>query len=449
VRVAVLTFGCRVNQAESLAIERELRSAGADVVDPAAADLVLVNSCSVTATADQGTRQSIRRVARENPAARIVVTGCYATRAPTEVADLPGVVHLVPNGRKDRTVEEAVAALGAQFRTHVGEGCGPASTRETCDAGVRQDGGRAEAPPRMPPRDPEPVVFFLGSRTAFTLRVQTGCDESCSYCVIPSTRGHERSTPIDALVEEVRRLDIAGCRQVTLTGVHLGSYGRDLAPPTTLEALVDALIASTRTLRFRLGSLEPTDCSPALVEWAAAGDRLEPSFHLPLQHASDRVLRAMRRPYDRSEYDRIVRLVRGRVPHASITADVIVGFPGETEDDFSALASYLAGSPLTQLHVFPYSDRPGTEASALGGTVHGATVRARARAIREIGAELAGRFRREQAGTIRPALTIDDGTVAVTDNGLRVRITPAHPRNRHVRVLLGPDATTAALMGSG
>jgi threonylcarbamoyladenosine tRNA methylthiotransferase MtaB len=438
-RVAVLTFGCRVNQAESLAIERELYENGATIVDPGAAELVLVNSCSVTATADQGTRQSIRRVARENPAARIVVTGCYATRAPGEVASLPGVVHIVPNARKEKTVEEALAALRAASSTYVGQGFSPACGDGS--APIVPVEGSAEAPPHVP--------IFLGNRTAFTLRVQTGCEEGCSYCVIPFTRGAERSRPPDALADEVRRLESAGYLDVTLTGVHLGSYGRDLEPVTTLPALVDRLLEATGALRFRLGSLEPMDCSPTLVERAAAGGRLAPAFHLPLQHASDRVLRAMRRPYGLDEYDQVVRLVRARVPHASITADVIVGFPGETEGDFDALAGYLAASPLTQLHVFPYSDRPGTEASAMAGKLHGTVVRERARVIREIGAQLAARFRREQAGTVRPALAIDDGMAAVTDNGLRVRLDRARPRNSRIRLLLGPDAATGCVLESG
>jgi threonylcarbamoyladenosine tRNA methylthiotransferase MtaB len=447
-RVAVLTFGCRVNQAESLAIERELYENGATIVDSGAAELVVVNSCSVTATADQGTRQSIRRVARENPAARIVVTGCYATRAPGEVASLPGVVHIVANARKEDVVKEALAAVRAASPKYVGQGFSPASglgSTQTCSAGIECPGdgasGRTEALPHLP--------LFLGNRTAFTLRVQTGCEEGCSYCVIPFTRGPERSRPPEALADEVRRLESAGYLDVTLTGVHLGSYGRDLEPSTTLPALVDRLLEATAALRLRLGSLEPLDCSPTLVDRAAAGGRLAPAFHLPLQHASDRVLRAMRRPYGLDEYDQVVRYVRERVRHASITADVIVGFPGETDDDFDVLARYLAASPLTQLHVFPYSDRPGTEASAMAGKLHGTVVRERARVIREIGAQLAERFRREQAGTVRPALAIDDGMAAVTDNGLRVRLDRAHPRNSRIGVLLGPEAATGCVVESG
>jgi threonylcarbamoyladenosine tRNA methylthiotransferase MtaB len=430
VRISILTFGCRVNQAESQAIERELIAAGAEVVSPADADLIVVNSCSVTATADQGTRQSIRRVARENPSARIVVTGCYATRAPADVAALPGVVHIVPNGRKDGTAQEALALMRsrAEALLHM------SSCDSSCPVAPAVEQG-------FSPADAPSIPMFLGHRTAFTLRVQTGCEESCSYCVIPSTRGAERSTPSAAVVTELQRVEAAGYHEVTLTGVHLGSYGRDLDPPETLDSLVSAVIAGTRALRFRLGSLEPMDCTPALIDCAASGDRLAPAFHLPLQHASDRMLRSMRRPYTCAEYDAVVSAVRARVSHASITADVIVGFPGETEADFEALVRYLASSPLTQLHVFPYSDRPGTEASAFGERVHGTVVRERARAVRDIGAQLAAAFRQSQAGTVRPALTIEDGSVAVTDNGLKLRIEPPHPRNTVVQVVVRNDGS--------
>src|SRR5215217_5127431 len=221
-RASLLTFGCRVNQAESQAIERELVAAGAEIVDPAHADLIIVNSCSVTATADQGTRQSIRRVARENPSARIVVTGCYATRAPAEVAALPGVVHIVPNARKDNTAEEALRVIRSRAEalphmppcvsscpapgldqrfspTHtpscdVGQGVSPADT-PSCDVGQG-----------VSPADVAQGPVFYGNRTAFTLRVQTGCEESCSYCVIPSTRGAERSTPLAAVITELHRV---------------------------------------------------------------------------------------------------------------------------------------------------------------------------------------------------------------------------------------------------
>jgi threonylcarbamoyladenosine tRNA methylthiotransferase MtaB len=436
VRISLLTFGCRVNQAESQAIERELIAVGGEVVNPADAELVVVNSCSVTATADQGTRQSIRRLARENPSARIVVTGCYATRAPAEVAALPGVVHIVPNARKDNVAAEALRV--ARSRAEAVPHMFPCVSNSAAD--------RLDLP--FSPADLTEAPAFYGNRTTFTLRVQTGCEESCSYCVIPSTRGAERSSPVVSIVQEVQRVEAAGYNEVTLTGVHLGSYGRDLDPPATLDALIQAVIEGTRRLRFRLGSLEPMDCTPALIEHAASGNRLAPAFHLPLQHASDPVLAAMRRPYTCADYARVASGVRTRVPHASITADVIVGFPGETDSDFDALTRYLTSSPLTQLHVFPYSDRPGTEASALGDRLHGTVVRERARIVRDIGARLAAAFRQSQVGTVRPALTIGDGAFAITDNGLRVRIGPGLPRNVALRVVVAADGAAELIAGS-
>jgi threonylcarbamoyladenosine tRNA methylthiotransferase MtaB len=238
------------------------------------------------------------------------------------------------------------------------------------------------------------------------------------------------------LVAELRRIEEAGYRDVTLTGVHLGAYGRDLQPSRTLVSLLETVLARTDRLVLRLGSLEPMDCPRALVDLAVSTPRLAPALHLPLQHASDRVLRAMRRPYTRAAYAAIVDDVRARLPHASITADVIVGFPGERDEDADALVSYLEGSPLTQLHVFPYSDRPGTEATALGGKVHGAVVRERAARVRAVGQRLADTFRRSQVGTVRRALTIEDGTVGVTDNGLRVALSSRRSRNEHVSVRL-------------
>jgi threonylcarbamoyladenosine tRNA methylthiotransferase MtaB len=415
-RVALLTFGCRVNHAESLAIERDLRAAGATVVPAAEADLIVVNSCSVTATADQGTRQSVRRAARDNPTARIVVTGCYATRSPEEVEALPGVVQVVSNDGKD--------GLGAEIAARV-------------RTAAQRDGRDPLAAFGLPLT----AVLPVGSagRTAFTLRVQTGCEEPCAYCIIPTTRGASRSTPVEEIVRELQRVEDAGYKEVTLTGVHLGAYGRDLGEACDLVGLLERVLAGTRELVFRLGSLEPMDCTPALIDLAASTDRLAPAFHLPLQHASDRMLAAMRRPYTLAQYEQIVTNLRARLPHAAIGSDILVGFPGETDDDARRLVEWLAHSPLTSLHVFPYSDRPGTEASALRNKVHGATIRERAAAVRAVGEELHARFRASQVGTVHRALTIEDGSVAVTGNGLKVRIAPGCSRNHWVRVRVGED----------
>ena len=403
-KYAVVTFGCRVNQADSLGFEEQLLAAGAVPAPPQDADLVVVNSCSVTATADQGARQTIRRIARDNPNARIVVTGCYATRRPEEVVALPNVERVVLNDDKPRLIQ----ILRDPGKTAVfSEGDGP------CGATI------------------EPGV---AGRTAFTLRVQTGCAEPCSYCIIPSTRGMPRSVAMNDVLREVERVTAVGFKEIVLTGVHLGSYGRDLEPGASLIGLLRAL--DFPDTRFRISSLEPMDCSREIVELVAASDRFAPHFHLPLQHASDRLLDAMRRPYTIGHYASLVGDIRARIPSASIGSDIIVGFPGETDDDFERLVNYLERSPLTHIHVFPYSDRPGTPASAMPGKVNGVVVRERGRQIREIGQRLTQRFRESLVGTTHRALTLEDGTLAVTGNYVKVRIPPGRARNEWVRVRL-------------
>ena len=286
----------------------------------------------------------------------------------------------------------------------------------------------------------------MAGRTAFTIRAQTGCEEQCAYCVIPATRGASRSRPVDDLVRDIVRVADAGFKEVTLTGVHLGSYGRDLTPPSSLLALLRALDAIEGDVTFRVSSLEPMDCTSEILALAAGSGRFLPHFHLPLQHAADRMLASMRRPYTLDEYRRLVDGIASRLPHASIGADMIAGFPGETDEDFAANLAYLPGSPLTHLHVFPYSDRPGTEASAMRDKVHGSVIRERGAQLRHIGAQLAARFRAAQVGTVRPGLTLEDGTLVVTDNYLKVRIAAGTPRNTRVTVRMGAvDAVLESL----
>ena len=408
-KYAIVTFGCRVNQADSTDIERRLRAQGGHPVDAEEAELVVVNTCSVTGTADHGARQIIRRIARKNPRARIVATGCYATRAASELATLPGVTSVVPNSHKLTMVADIAPSHETGRQTtaeRFGDGDG------SCGAPIRPGSGR----------------------TTYTLRVQTGCDEACAYCIIPSTRGSGRSMPVSRVLEEADRIAGEGFQEASLTGVHIGSYGRDLTPGTSLLELLRLLDSHPSNLMFRISSLEPMDCGDEIVDLVARSGRFAPHFHLPLQNASDRVLRAMRRPYSLAYYRRLVDMIRCRMPHAGIGSDLVVGFPGETAADFETNLEYLSGSPLTYLHVFPYSDRPGTEATGLPGKVHGTTVRQRARAIRDSGKELAARFRLSQLGAVRSALTIDGGRVAVTDNYLKVKVPFERPENQRVRV---------------
>jgi threonylcarbamoyladenosine tRNA methylthiotransferase MtaB len=241
--------------------------------------------------------------------------------------------------------------------------------------------------------------------------------------------------PIAHVVSDVRRVADAGFKEVALTGVHLGSYGRDLDPGQSLFGLLRELSELPLDVTFRISSLEPMDCTPAIVDLVAkSGGRFAPHFHLPLQHASDRMLALMRRPYTLDYYRRMVDGIVDRLPYASIGSDIIVGFPGESDDDFARNVEYLPVAPLSHLHVFPYSDRPGTTASVMPGKVPGVTIRERGARIRAIGAELSRAFRQRQTGTVRPGLTLEDGTLVVTDNYLKVRIQPGRARNERVLV---------------
>ena len=405
-KYSVVTFGCRVNQADSLSIEGSLRARGAVCASPEEADLVVVNTCSVTATADQGARQTVRRIARSNPDVQIVVTGCYATRRPSDLRELPNVTHVVSNRFKDDLLSTIAFADPVSHSTAVryGDGDGP------CGA----------------------LGPGVAGRTAFTLRVQTGCEEHCSYCIIPTTRGLSRSLPVTEITRRLEQVVAAGYKEIVITGVHLGSYGRDLRDGSTLTALLNHLAEWDADVLFRISSLEPMDCTEEIVNLVATSPRLAPHFHLPLQHGSDDVLRRMRRPYTAAAYQLLVERIRTVMPHASIGSDVIVGFPGETTGEFEQTELLLADLPLTHLHVFPYSDRPGTDASAMRDKVDGAAIRERGRRVRAIGHQMSTRFRQSQLGTVRRALTVDDGLSAVTDNFLKVRLAEMVPRNQWI-----------------
>ena len=414
-RYAIATFGCRVNQADSLQLEMRLRAGGGTRAPLDEADLVVVNTCSVTATADHGARQTLRRVARLNPDARVVATGCYATRAGDEIAALPGSPDVVPNDEKDTLVDRLLPLLPSSKDAETtaerfGDGAG------ACGALV------------------SPGVV---GRVAFMLRVQTGCDEPCAYCIIPSTRGRGRSLDVARVLAAVTHAADSGFQEIVLTGVHLGSYGRDLetdAAPASLTTLLRALDRHPSDVTFRISSLEPMDCPPEVVDLVADSGRFAPHFHLPLQHASNAMLRRMRRPYTLELYRRVVDRIRNRLPHAAIGSDLIAGFPGERAEDADRTREYVSGSPLTYLHVFPYSPRTGTQAASLSDRVAGPLVRDRARALRAVGTELSRRFRATQVGVVRPGLTLEGGRVVLTDNYLKVGVTPGRAGNERVRV---------------
>jgi len=361
------SLGCRLNQSERESLAIQFAAAGCDVVaDPALADVCVVNTCAVTAEAERKSRHRARALARVNPQARVALVGCYATLEPERCAALPGVSWVVPNLDKEQTVEIVTAssslAPGAPLRpSHLWrEGLTPLRTR------------------------------------AF-VKVQDGCDNHCTYCVVRLLRGPARSRPMADVVAEVRSLVEAGCQEVVLTGVNLGSYGRDRDLPGGLRSLVEVLLSHTDLPRLRLSSLEPWDLNESFFRLWENG-RLCRQLHLPLQAGCDATLRRMGRRVSTAEFARLVELARAVVPDMAVTTDVIVGFPGEDESAFRASYDFVVEMEFARLHVFRYSPRPGTAALRLPDAVPGEIRDARARVVRELGARQAFRFRRRFVG---------------------------------------------------
>jgi threonylcarbamoyladenosine tRNA methylthiotransferase MtaB len=376
-RVAFFTFGCKLNQCETAGIRSRFSGAGFSAVSfDAPADVYVVNTCSVTGRADAQARQLLRRTIRERPGARIVVTGCYAQRAPQELARIPGVHLVAGNGEKESLVELVAELLDT--------GAGPLEP-------APDRGPGAFAAPRLAvtdlrksrrPFDLDPVEF--GERTRAYLRVQDGCDAGCTFCIIPRIRGRSTSLPADRVVERVRHLVASGYRELVLTGIHLGHYGLDRPGGETLAGLVDRIEGLPGDFRIRLSSIEPQEIDDELIDRLASGGRLVPHLHVPLQSGSDPVLRAMNRTYTAGEYDDVVNRLAARLDPIGLGADVIVGFPGETDADFEATYRFIAERPFTYLHVFPYSPRPGTRAASLPGRPPGPVVDERSRRLRDL-----------------------------------------------------------------
>jgi len=363
-RYHVATLGCKLNQFDSAAIESRLASRGmARSEDPSRARVVVVNTCTVTSAADSQSRQAIRRIRRENPGCVLIVTGCYAQRDAAALRKIPGVDAVVglPG---EREIPEIVARLAP--------------------------GALAE--PSCADRTGDPLPFFSDRTRAF-LKIQEGCDLRCSYCVIPSVRGGSRSVGPGAVARRVSLLVAAGHREIVFTGVNTGDYGKDLDPPTTLAALLRLTCEAPGLGRLRLNSVEPRCVTEDLVEVMAISGRIAPHLQVPLQSGSDPVLARMRRPYRARDYRRVLESIRKRIPGAGLGADVIVGFPGETEEDFRRTRDLIASSELNYLHVFSFTPRPGTPAAAMPGTPKGDVIRERNAELRALGADLSRRFR--------------------------------------------------------
>ena len=415
----VANFGCRASQSEGGAIEQELLNASVSLAEsPFVADVVIVNTCTVTEEADRDARQMIRRIAARNPAARVIVTGCYAQRAPDELAALPQVSHVVGNSHKPMVGQLALKVLDPQFEPAQPDG----RAEIFCSDIFLEDVLKPET--------------HLGSsgRTRAVVKVQDGCNANCSFCIIPSVRGRSRSLDPAAVLHEVLSLVERGYKEVVFSGIHLGTYGRDLDAKTSLYDLIGQILTRVPSLeRLRLSSIEPLEVTPEIVNLVSSHPRMAHHFHVPLQSGSRRVLREMRRPYQPGYYLDLVHSIRGKLKTAAIGADVMVGFPGETDDEFMETYRLIEAAPLTYLHVFPYSARPTTPAVDLDPQVPARVAQLRAKALRRLIARKNEEFRQEMIGQALDVLVLQPED-ALSTNFIRVRVPKELPVNQWTSV---------------
>ncbi|MBI4459919.1 MAG: tRNA (N(6)-L-threonylcarbamoyladenosine(37)-C(2))-methylthiotransferase MtaB [Acidobacteria bacterium] len=449
-RFHIINFGCRANQSDGARLQEELSRHGFRMAAGGEqAEIVVLNSCTVTAAADYGVRQAARRAHRENPSARILVTGCYAQRRPEELAALAGVTCVIGNSHKTEIAvllsQECSSAAGTDQFVPLQALLHPA-TPQSLDHDFQALGSSLPAPgptPKILRGDIFTHQKFLsspalegpsGDRTRPNLKIQDGCNNRCSFCVIPYVRGRSRSLPLADVLNHIRALCQAGYREVVLSGINLGRYGRDLdggqGGQLRFAELVRAILEETPLERLRLSSVEPMDFTNELLDLMASSSRIAQHFHAPLQSGSDRILRLMRRKYHPHNYRDRIQAAFARMPDAAFGADVMVGFPGETQEDFEHTRSFIDSLPFTYLHIFPFSRRPGTPADKMDGQVNGAVVRERARILRELRAEKNLQFRRKQLGRVLEVITLDKdepeavpgGVWSISDNFLDVLI---------------------------
>ena len=492
-RFYVQNFGCRATQADGAVIERQFVDQGLrPAVHSAEADIVVINSCTVTAEADRDARAAIRRIRRGNPKCQIVVTGCYAQRAPHEVAALPGVSHVIGNSQK----HELANILQRAFV--------PLSSLQTANQELRTDNRELGTENHIFVSDifahtellAAPVFDGAGesnetARTRPNLKVQDGCGNRCSFCIIPSVRGHSRSLPLAEVIREVNALVDAGYREVVISGINLGRWGCDfqhstgheprgdsrprlsrraqisrdseIVPPFTASAtqvltsthartyrfedLIRAILGQTSLEKLRISSVEPMDWSDKLIFLMAESRRIAKHAHVPMQSGSDGVLRRMHRRYRPWHYREKIEKIRAAMPTAAIGADVMVGFPGETDAEFEETRRTIEQLPFTYLHVFTYSARPGTPAAVMPNQVPLSVARERNRILRDLAAQKKLAFMRSFVGTTIGAITLNGRvptapgfpvehssafTSALTDNYLKLHLRGFHEPNRWI-----------------
>lgn len=413
-RAFVQSFGCRASQADGAALEQSLRESGFETVaDAGRADLVVLNTCTVTHSADVDARRLIRGIRRRQPSAEIAVTGCYAQRAPEEIAQLDGVRWVVGNSHKT----QLAAIIGDQHEDYHGGIVRSAFDRNT-------------------PFSASPVRDVREDRTRPNLKVQDGCGNRCAFCIIPSVRGPSRSAPAESILAQMQDL-AERYQEVVLSGINLGRWGRDLPGQPRFTALLRQILGKTAISRLRISSVEPMDWSEEMFELMAANPRIAQHIHIPLQSGSDAVLKRMFRRYKTRHYAGRLQSAWRRIPDAAFGADVMTGFPGETEAEFQETVRFIENQPFTYLHVFTYSERPGTAAAASPDVVPVEVRRERTERLRALSDCKKKEFERRMTGRVLSAVTLEERGMALTSNFLRVRMAHERPPNQIVDLRIG------------
>jgi len=494
----VENFGCRATQADGAAIEQQFRDRGFDrALRPAAAKFVVLNTCAVTASAEQDARAALRRIRRENPACKVIITGCYAQRAAHEVAALPGVSVVVGNSHKHNLAQIALdehsqkgmlnsrslvpitdlnssddflANRNPPATSFVNRRCGDAS--ESAEIFVSDIFAHTELLAA-------PVFDSANERTRPNLKIQDGCNNRCSFCIIPSVRGRSRSLNPSEVLREVNQLVAAGYREVVISGINLGRWGRDLGEeaeeivwggpalsetegrvergprPPKLEALIKSILDHTPLEKLRISSVEPMDWTDSFIRLMSESPRIAKHAHVPLQSGSDAVLRRMHRKYRPWHYREKLEKIRAAMPTAAIGADVMVGFPGETASEFAETRRLIEDLPFTYLHVFTFSARPGTPAAIMPNQVPVNVARDRNKILRDLASEkklaFMRSFVRQNLDAITLNVTSEDSaglyTEALTENYLKLKLRGKHAPNQWLRAKV-LDVTDGHLLGA-
>jgi threonylcarbamoyladenosine tRNA methylthiotransferase MtaB len=361
-KIAMATLGCKTNQSDAASLASELAFQGHEIVPfPEAADVYIINTCTVTHKTDYQSRQLIRKAIAKNPGAQVIVTGCYAQVSPEALLAIPGVDFIVGVSEREKIPE----ILGSRTKL-----------KETCLLSSSVEEQRCFDDGRLP---------LFSERTRAYLKIQDGCNSFCSYCIVPNARGRNRSLPLERGLSKARGLFLQGFKEIVLTGIHLGTYGEDLVPARSLLNMLRALEEESIDVRVRLSSVEPAEFNPALIDFLAGSKKVCPHLHIPLQSGDDGTLQRMNRNYSGALFEALVNRLVQAIPDLAIGIDVIAGFPGEDEKAFGNTVNLIARLPIAYLHVFPFSARKGTPAASFQGQMPSRVIKARCQTLRELG----------------------------------------------------------------